>query len=176
MSPTFIEKFAFLDFEASSLDGDSWPIEVGLSWINADLSVDTYERLIRPAPDWPETAWSTVSAKVHNIPRRDLDDAPDVQIVARDLLAALGNRIALSDAPAYESQWLTRLMDAAGVTNGADIQHFHTVSSGRFSSLALDHLYERLELTHAPHRAGADSARLAKSWIAGLRIDGGVQS
>lgn len=71
-------QFAFLDFEASSLDEDSRPIEVGLSWIDRNLEVQTFESLIRPAPEWTEHAWSPVSAKVHNIPRRDLDDAPNV--------------------------------------------------------------------------------------------------
>lgn len=38
----------FIDFEASSLDSDSWPIEIGLSWIEPDGSVTSFGKLIRP--------------------------------------------------------------------------------------------------------------------------------
>jgi len=30
------EAFVFIDFEASGLGPDSWPIEVGLAWIEGD--------------------------------------------------------------------------------------------------------------------------------------------
>ena len=162
-------QFAFLDFEASSLDEDSWPIEVGLSWIDRHLDVQTFQSLIRPAPEWPEHAWSPVSAKVHNIPRCDLDDAPDVATVANDLLKALHGRTALSDAPPFERHWLDRLCIAAGVTDHVSIMNFHTTTGRNFSSTALDFLYERLERINAPHRAGPDSARFARGWLAGMR-------
>ena len=51
MSLTLFDQVAFLDFEASSLDYDSWPIEVGLSWINAECGVETCASPIRSAPD-----------------------------------------------------------------------------------------------------------------------------
>lgn len=41
---------AFMDFEASSLAPDSWPIEVGLSWIDRNLKIQTYHSLIQPVP------------------------------------------------------------------------------------------------------------------------------
>tara|TARA_R110002051_G_scaffold269781_1_gene330025 strand:- start:196 stop:735 length:540 start_codon:yes stop_codon:yes gene_type:complete len=162
-------QFAFLDFEASSLDEDSWPIEVGLSWIDQNLDVQTFQSLIRPAPEWPEHAWSPRSAKVHNILRRDLDDAPDVHTVANDLLKALHGRTALSDAPPFERHWLDRLCAAADVTDPVSLLDFHTITGRIFSSVALDFLYERLERINAPHRAGPDSARFARSWLAGMR-------
>ena len=56
------DRFAFLDFEASSLDANSWPIEVGLSWVTSDYEVKAYESLIKPSPDWFEDAWSPVRA------------------------------------------------------------------------------------------------------------------
>lgn len=50
------EKYVFLDFEASSLDPNSWPIELGVSWITTDFQVETYANLIKPSPDWFEDA------------------------------------------------------------------------------------------------------------------------
>ncbi len=64
----------FIDFEASSLSEDSWPIEVGISWIEGGR-VATHSRLIRPRPDWFEDDWDVESAKVHRIPRSELINA-----------------------------------------------------------------------------------------------------
>jgi len=164
-------RVAFLDFEASSLDRDGWPIEIGLSWINSNLQIQTYASLIRPAPDWPEHAWSPVSARIHNIPRNELKSAPDASVVSTRFLKALTGRVALSDAVPFERRWLDRLFRAAGVADRVSIEDFDGVTMSAFPSHALDHLYERLDLTRAPHRAGPDSARLAKAWLAGLSID-----
>jgi DNA polymerase-3 subunit epsilon len=46
------DRFAFFDFEASSLDANSWPIDVGLSWVTSDYEVKTHESLIMPSLDW----------------------------------------------------------------------------------------------------------------------------
>lgn len=163
------QRFAFLDFEASSLDRDSWPIEVGLSWIDERHEVQTFESLIRPVGSWPEASWSGASALVHNIPRWHLDTAPKVDIVSKGLLEALDGRIALSDCPRWEQYWLDRLFAAAGVTTQVQIEDFEAITLAAFSARALDYLYERLERVTAPHRAGADSARFAKGWLAGMR-------
>ncbi len=39
MTKLSFEKFVFLDFEASGLGPQSWPIELGASWITSDLKV-----------------------------------------------------------------------------------------------------------------------------------------
>ena len=48
------ERFVFLDFEASGLGPQSWPIELDVSWITPDLKVETYANLIKPSDDWAE--------------------------------------------------------------------------------------------------------------------------
>lgn len=169
MTNKLYSKVAFLDFEASSLDTDSWPVEIGLSWVDQNLEVQTYESLIRPAPEWPEHAWSPASAAIHSIPRYDLDKAPDVVTVARAFLLALKGRIALSDAVPFERHWLDQLFGAAGVSEHVSIHDFDVTTLGAFPSNVLDHIYESLDRTKAPHRAGPDSARMAKAWIAGLK-------
>ena len=129
------DRFAFLDFEASSLDANSWPIEVGLSWVTSDYEVKTYESLIKPSPDWFEDAWSPVSADIHNIPRRALDTAPSVEVVSRELLTVLGDRFALSDAPGFERFWLEQLLEAAQFLNQVDIRDFDATTFEIFSPL-----------------------------------------
>ena len=174
MTKKLYAKFAFLNFEASSLDTDSWPGEIGLSWVDQNLEVQTFDSLIRPAPECPEDAWSPASAAIHNITRRDLDKTPDVVTLARAFLHALKGRIALSDAVTFERHWLDQLFGAAGVSGYVSIHYFDVTTLGAFPSNALDYVYERLDRTKAPHRAGPDSGRTAKVWIAGLKqtIDG----
>lgn len=109
MIKTDIEKFATLDFEASSVSHESWPIEVGLSWL-AGGEVQTWSTLIRPAPDWNLSDWAPQSAAVHGIALEELDDAPAAYRVAGDLLGHLGDRVLVSGAPEFETRWLTRLM------------------------------------------------------------------
>ncbi len=61
-----IAKFATLDFEASSLSQKSWPIEIGLAWLDGG-EVQTWSTLIRPEQDWNLSDWAPQSAAVHGI-------------------------------------------------------------------------------------------------------------
>jgi len=158
-----IEKFSTLDFEASSLSEESWPIEVGLSWLEAG-EVQTWSTLIRPAPDWNLSDWAPQSAVVHGIALEELEDAPIADNVVGDLLKNLGDRVLVSDAPEFETRWLSRLMKAGTQAAIPTIEDYHRVSFASFSGLALDMLYETLEQRTAPHRAGPDSARLSHAW------------
>lgn len=165
---TDIESYAALDFEASSLAQDSWPIEVGFSWMeNGD--VRTWSSLIRPAPDWSLSAWSSRSAAVHSIPHDALHDAPTAQEVVGEVFKVLGGKKLLSDAPEFERHWLSRLLQAGGCDRVPTVADYHDVSFARFSGLALDMLYETLERHPAPHRAGPDSARLVRAWRVAMR-------
>ncbi|SDP80607.1 hypothetical protein SAMN04488512_1611, partial [Sulfitobacter litoralis] len=86
-----IERFAILDFEVSSLSGKSWPIEVGVSWLNKG-EVRTWSSLIRPAVGWNLSDWSAQSAVVYDIALEDIQDAPSAFEVAEGLIANLAER------------------------------------------------------------------------------------
>lgn len=109
----------FLDFEASSLSPDSFPIEV--AWVNGDGQSESY--LIRPAEEWLNPAmgwaeWSAASERVHGISLRQLreEGVPHEQ-VAKRVLEALGSRqhFVASDAPPFDENWMSTLLEAAGV-------------------------------------------------------------
>lgn len=101
--------FVFLDFEASSLSKQSYPIEVG--WVREDGTGESH--LIRPAPGWTE--WDERAAAVHGITREQLqrEGEPHEQVCAR-LLAVFEQNVVLASAPSWDGHWLSMLLRASG--------------------------------------------------------------
>lgn len=159
-----VEKIAILDFEASSLSEASWPIEIGLSWLEHG-EVRTWSSLIHPAHDWEIDDWSPQSAAVHGISLSELTEAPSTTEVAETFFKVLGGRRLVSDAPEFETRWLDRLLRAAGRAENPSIEDFDGTSFAVFEGYALDLVYETIERRPAPHRAGPDTARLARGWL-----------
>lgn len=162
-------RMVFLDFEASSLDNDGWPIEIGLSWIEGDRVV-TEDRLIRPQPDWAFTAWSAKSQAVHRISIDTLvGEGQGAAEVARWYLRLTEGASVVSDAPELERRWLRRLLMAlpgAPVRDSvARIEDLDEVLGRILDDAELDRYYERLTRSRSPHRAGPDSARLARALL-----------
>lgn len=162
-----IETFAVIDFEASSLSELSWPIEVGLSWID-NGQLQTWSSLINPDPSWFLNDWSTKSYAIHKIPFGDLDGAPPAVEIAKAFIACSKGKILVSDAPRYETRWLAKLLATTGSCDVPTIKNYHDVSFQAFDGYALDMLYERLERQRVPHRAGPDSARMVQGWLEAL--------
>lgn len=103
---------AFIDVEASGLGPNSWPIEVG--WVFE--TGDPRSMLIKPSDNWSMTAWEKTAEKLHGIgPTRLVTEGREPIEAALVLNAALANAEVYSDAPDYDSFWLFRLYDAAGV-------------------------------------------------------------
>jgi hypothetical protein len=100
---------AFLDFEASSLADDSYPVEVG--WVFEDGRSESH--LIRPAPDW--TDWDPLAQAIHGISRRQLLDegAPHAEVAAR-MIDQLAGHDLYASAPSWDGKWLSVLLRAAG--------------------------------------------------------------
>lgn len=98
----------FIDFEASSLEPDSYPIEV--AWNAPDGSVESY--LIRPAAGW--TDWSDYAElEIQHISGDMLSsEGRDAAWVAARMNEALAGRTVHSDAPEFDERWLRRLFEA----------------------------------------------------------------
>lgn len=160
----------FIDFEASSLSTDTWPIEVGIAWLEG-TRVITESKLIRPRPEWDLEDWSPVSAEIHGIELSELRNAETADEVSRWLLEVVGEAVLVSDAPEFDQRWLDRLLGEAGPT----IRDFDNVLWQAFShemgSLApgrLHYAYQNMLRRKTAHRAGDDAAHLCYAWRAGL--------
>jgi hypothetical protein len=104
----------FLDFEASSLSRDSYPIEVG--WAAEDGSTEAH--LIRPAPAW--TDWDPSAEAIHHIRRDTLlaEGEPHAE-VARRILNTLGPHQVYVTAPSWDGMWLSKLLRASKLARHA---------------------------------------------------------
>jgi hypothetical protein len=104
----------FLDFEASSLGDDSYPIEVG--WVFEDGAEE--EHLIRPAPRW--TDWDAAAEAMHGLSREKLRaEGEPHERVARRVLDALSSHTVYVSAPSWDGKWLSVLLRAAGLPRHA---------------------------------------------------------
>ncbi len=118
-----------IDFEASSLDQDSYPIEVGIAcWPAPDEPVLGWSTLIRPAEDWTRQGhWSPASAKVHGIRGSDLvanGHSPERVVAA--LNKALGpDGVAWCDGADYDEHWTGVLFKAAKIRPAFTLGDWH---------------------------------------------------
>ncbi|HEV7277376.1 MAG TPA: transcriptional regulator [Devosiaceae bacterium] len=98
----------FLDFEASSLHKDSYPIEVG--WVLEDGTGEAH--LIRPAPDW--TDWDLEAEALHGLSRSRLQrhGVPHEVVCAR-LIELFRDNVVHASAPSWDGHWLSMLLRAA---------------------------------------------------------------
>ena len=99
----------FLDFEASSLSEESYPIEVG--WVFEDGREMTY--LIRPAPPWLD--WDAAAEAMHGISRARLlaEGVPHEDVCDR-LVAMFEGNVVYASSPSWDGKWLSMLLRAAG--------------------------------------------------------------
>jgi len=104
----------FIDFEASSLSDDSYPIEVG--WVFEDGAGEAY--LIRPAPGWDD--WDPKAEAIHGIPRPHLLErgAPHAEVAQR-MMSVLAGHDLFASAPSWDGKWLSALLRAAGLPRHA---------------------------------------------------------
>lgn len=104
----------FLDFEASSLSDDSYPVEVG--WVFEDGRTECH--LIRPAPKW--TDWDLTAEAIHGVSRATLEaEGEPHEAVARRMLDTLSGHELYASSPSWDGKWLSVLLRAAGLPRHA---------------------------------------------------------
>lgn len=152
----------FLDIEASSLSPESWPVEIGLAWIE-DGAARSASALIAPRPDWPLDDWSDYAEAVHGLTRAEVlaGEAAEAVAAATDALAGFA---LVSDNPRWDQVWLDRLRGPERPK--LEIGGLRQAMAARLPSRAADDMMLRLFRTPRPHRAGPDALRLAAAWAA----------
>ncbi len=122
-----MQKVAFIDLEASGLGPASWPIEAGFCF--AEGAPESW--LIRPMPDWAQSAWDKKAETLHGI---DIDalakTGRPVDEVCERLNQALKEAVVYSDAPDWDEFWLYRLFSAAGMRQAFKLSDFNEVFAG----------------------------------------------
>ena len=167
MSQLKPEDLIFIDFEASGLGPLSWPIEIGLSWIE-DGAARSWSSLIRPEEHWSMDAWSPASEKVHGIARADLDTAPSAREIVAETVRLTEGRLACSDAPLFDERWCARLFFGSPGVDTIQIAQVNTIIPALCDDGQLDRYHEKLARIPAPHRAGPDSVRYARALLHAL--------
>lgn len=134
----------FLDFEASSLTDDSYPIEVG--WMFETGEGESH--LIRPADDWLD--WNDKAAAIHGLTRPALEAAGSPHdVVAHRMVEILSGHDLFASAPSWDGKWLSVLMSHAGLprktlvlhdTDDANADLVREILAGALDPLAIDDL------------------------------------
>ena len=96
----------FIDFEASGIAPDSYPIEVAV--VSSDTS---FSSLIKPARYW--THWSFDAQDMHGLSQDHLlEQADPADVVARHMNQLFSGQVLCSDSP-QDGFWLDVLYEAA---------------------------------------------------------------
>ncbi|MGO4527376.1 transcriptional regulator [Microvirga sp. 2MCAF35] len=104
----------FLDFEASSLGKQGYPIEV--AWVFASGEEESY--LIKPDESW--TDWDVKAGRIHGISREQLrSEGTPLEDVAKRMVSVLTGRKLYATAPSWDGKWLSKLLRAAGLPRHA---------------------------------------------------------
>ena len=96
----------FIDYEASGIAPDSYPIEVAVV-----SGVSSYNSLIKPARYW--THWSFDAQDMHGLSQDQLREQGDpADVVARRMNQLFSGQVLCSDSP-QDGFWLDVLYEAA---------------------------------------------------------------
>ena len=111
----FTERVAlpcFLDFEASGLDTNSYPIEV--AWSLPTEEVKCY--LIKPTRDWVKGAvWNKAAEALHGISYASLErEGQDPTWLCQQMNSQLNKQTVFCDGLSYDLVWLKRLFGVSG--------------------------------------------------------------
>ena len=161
-----------IDFEASSLDEGTYPIEVGVCrWTAADQPIEGWSALLVPIPAWREHgSWSAASQEIHGIHREELEHglSPTDAIVA--LNAITGGHPAFCDGGGHDFHWARMMARASGVRPTWPIGDFDHVGT-LLDPPGYARMVAWLDRAAPRHRARDDAERLMKALARGLSVE-----
>ncbi|WP_334162381.1 3'-5' exonuclease [Phenylobacterium sp.] len=166
----------FLDFEASSLSDDSYPVEVG--WVFEDGTEEAH--LIRPAPAW--TDWDPTAEAVHGLSRATLEaEGEPHEAVASRMLDRLAGHELYASSPSWDGKWMSVLLRAAGLPRHAlrlrdsELAFVEAARAGlpqnlseepaQAAALIVAQALREREARPVAHRALADAQEERRTWL-----------
>lgn len=104
-----------IDLEASGFHAESYPIEIGLVLGSGSAFEDsTFEVVIKPDEKW--THWCKEAQEMHGLSRKYLNNfGRETRYVCEALNDICHGQTLYSDAWVWDSMWLRRLYEAAGM-------------------------------------------------------------
>jgi len=111
----------FLDFEASSLSPQSYPIE--LAWNLSDGTIESYLISPRGIESW--TDWDPEAEQIHHISKEVLlSGGQPPAAVCKRVKAQLAGRPVYCDAPSFDGMWLAKLFSVCPNSEpGFELKH-----------------------------------------------------
>ncbi len=150
-----------IDLEASGFGRGSYPIEVGFALENRDI----HAFLIKPEADW--THWSQDAEKIHGITRDQLTaEGMSIEDIALKLNEMLRGQTLYSDAWSFDSSWIGRLFDSAGIVQRFRIETINKLlrpEQVEFWHPTKETVLQELGLK--AHRAGNDVQVLQETYL-----------
>lgn len=139
----------FIDFEASGISPDAYPIEVAVVWPTGE-----YQVLIKPARYWDH--WSYDAQDMHGLTREALEAGGSEPLaVATEMNRLFGGLSLCSDNPA-DVFWLDVLFEAAGIDPMFQVLPLESLLGRELASEIVRNLPVK-----KGHRALADAKALA---------------
>ena len=163
---------AFLDFEASSLSLDSYPIEV--AWNHEDGSIE--DHLISPAHIESWTDWDPEAERIHGIKREEiLSRGESPLVICKIMNDQLAGKTVYTDAPQFDGMWLSKLFSApVNARPEFELRHIDELlvqsicpkAPGRMEGLTKIGALKQEARRQKPsqHRAGWDVEYLVQVW------------
>jgi hypothetical protein len=151
----------FLDIEASGLGEYGWPVEIGWA-VPAAGGVAVRSMIVAPRPSWRLQEWSAAAARVHGLGLSSVLAGRDADAVAAET-DGLAGFFVVSDNPEWDQLWLDRLREGRP---RIPVHGLRGAIADRLTSRQANAFAIALFRSRAPHRAGADAARLAEAWRA----------
>lgn len=156
MSPTLV----FIDFEASSLDQESWPIEVGY----ATTCGREDDFLLQRQAGWPLAAWRSAAERLHGVSLADLAEDGIAPQAALARLAPLRHALVVSDAAAFDNHWLTMIAEAADQPAPFTVRDWDMVLPSLTRAERDVFMWRARASELRRHRAGADARIMRAVW------------
>ena len=153
-----------IDFEASALTLQSYPIEVGIAIAHSLTgAIDVWSSLIEPDASWAlAEQWDPDAEKIHGISRRELREgmsAMAVMTILNDL--APDGAQAWCDGGHYDAHWLAVLEAAAERSATFKLSDLGPVI--RADPDRYPQFISVMSRSKPPHRAGPDAKRLCSA-------------